>query len=318
MRVSGSRQLTTFALLFALIASLLAAVPAHAITGGQPDAGAHPQVAFIKAPLPPPDTGYLFCSGTLIAPTVVLTAGHCTFDLTDLGFTELLISFDDQITDVSTFYAAHQWFTHPDFAIADWPFTVDIGVVILDSPLDLPLGELPELGVLNEIIPKKGASRQTFTDVGYGQTGVETGGGPPQGAFPLERRQSTQRYHPGGNSNQTGIDHGLDELLFNLKANPSSRHGSGCGGDSGGPIFLGDSYTLVAIHTGGYRLGFDEVLCARLSSTNHRLDTPVVLNWLAQFEGVAVGAKAKAEKHKHDKTKAEKHKHGKAKRQGHR
>jgi hypothetical protein len=75
----------------------------------------------------------------------------------------------------------------------------------------------------------------------------------------------------------------LTDLLLMLKANPSSRHGSGCGGDSGGPIFVGDSFTLVAIHTGGYRLGVDGSLCGRLSSLNHRIDTPIVLDWLYQF-----------------------------------
>ena len=100
--------------------------------------------------------------------------------------------------------------------------------------------------------------------------------------FPLRRRQSTQTYHPGGND-LVGVIHGFSDLLLMLKANPSSRHGSGCGGDSGGPIFLDGTYTVVAVHTGGYRLGFDGQLCGRLSSLNHRVDTATVLNWLSQF-----------------------------------
>ena len=264
----------------AFIFMLLLATPAAAITGGQPDNGAHPQVGFIMAPAP--EGGFYFCSGTLIAPNVVLTAAHCTFLFSAIGATEVSVSFDDVITDDSTFHASHEWYSHPDYVDADWPFTVDIGVVILDEALDLPLASLPDPGLLDEIIPDHGASRQEFVDVGYGQTGVTTGGGPPQPNFPLERRQSSQRYHPGGND-QVGVIHGLTDLLLMLKANPSSRHGSGCGGDSGGPIFLGDTYTLVAIHTGGYRLGVDGALCGRLSSLNHRLDTPIVLNWLYGF-----------------------------------
>lgn len=80
-----------------------------------------------------------------------------------------------------------------------------------------------------------------------------------------------------------GAIHGMDELLLQLKSSPSARHGSGCGGDSGGPIFLGDSWTIVAIHTGGYRLGYDGAICGRISSLNHRIDTPQVLDWLYGF-----------------------------------
>ena len=278
MRVSRPFRPALFALLVAVLSSMLVAAPAYAITGGQPDNGTHPQVAFILAP----DVG--FCSGSLIAPNVVLTAAHCTSFFTDYHLTEVLVSFDDQVTADSTFYASHEWYTHPAYVDANWPFTVDVGVVIFDEALDLPLAELPDVGLLSDYIPAQGASKQTFTDVGYGQTGVDTGGGPPQPAFPLQRRMSTQTYHP-GNNQMVGVGHGLTDLHLTLKANPSSRHGSGCGGDSGGPIFLGDTYTLVAIHTGGYRLGFDGALCGRLSSLNHRLDTAVVLDWLAQFVG---------------------------------
>ena len=46
--------------------------PSAAITGGQPDGEGHPYVALLLAP------GETFCSGTLIAPRTILTAGHCT------------------------------------------------------------------------------------------------------------------------------------------------------------------------------------------------------------------------------------------------
>jgi secreted trypsin-like serine protease len=268
------------ALTLALLTLVLMAAPAGAITGGRPDGGAHPQVGMIIALFE--DGSFGFCSGTLIAPTVVLTAGHCTSFFDEAGVEQVLVSFDETVTSDSTFVTAHEWFTHPDYVDADWPFTQDVGVVILDEAVDLPLAPLPEAGLLETIIPRRGESRQVFVDVGYGQTGVETGGGPPRPNFPLERRQSSQRYAPGRNG-MVGVIHGLTETLVMLKASPSARHGSGCGGDSGGPIFLAGTTTLVAIHIGGYRLGFDGALCGRLSSLNFRLDTPVVLDWLAQF-----------------------------------
>src|SRR3954453_10215184 len=50
---------------------LLTATPALAITNGQPDGNGHPYVGIVY------NTRY-FCTGSLIAPTVFLTAGHCT------------------------------------------------------------------------------------------------------------------------------------------------------------------------------------------------------------------------------------------------
>ena len=57
---------------------LLAVVPmAQAITFGQPDGNGHPNVGAMIVQ-EPDGVKYLYCSGTLIAPTVFLTAAHCT------------------------------------------------------------------------------------------------------------------------------------------------------------------------------------------------------------------------------------------------
>lgn len=265
----------------ALLAGALASgSPAGAVTGGEPDDGRHPQVAFLMVELP---DGITFCSGSLISPTVVLTAAHCTSFWDEVGAEEVRVSFDDRVTAAGTFSTSTEWHTHPAYSDAAWPFTTDIGVVVLDEAVGFTPATLPEAGALDEIIPETGAAaNQKFVDVGYGQTGVEVGNGPPVASFPLQRRLSFQTYHPGRND-MVGVIHGIGPELLMLKANPSSRHGSGCGGDSGGPIFLDGGYTIVAIHTGGYRLGFDGQLCGRLSSLNHRVDRPDVLNWLAGF-----------------------------------
>ena len=62
-----------------LAAALLvaAAAPAAAITFGELDGTDHPFVGSIVVNIP--DTGlFQWCSGTLIAPQVFLTASHCT------------------------------------------------------------------------------------------------------------------------------------------------------------------------------------------------------------------------------------------------
>lgn len=78
---------TRIAALAALVALMLAAAPATAITrGGVPDAGEHPyvgQLVFYVPDVPssvyPDPGGWFSCSGTLVSDTVVVTAGHCTF-----------------------------------------------------------------------------------------------------------------------------------------------------------------------------------------------------------------------------------------------
>ena len=53
----------------------LAALPASAITGGEPDGEGHPNVALIVFY---DATGRFRCSATLASPTVLITAAHCT------------------------------------------------------------------------------------------------------------------------------------------------------------------------------------------------------------------------------------------------
>src|SRR4030095_14123001 len=60
-----------------LLAMLLAMGPAAAITNGQPDAGRHPYVGLMVA-LDEDGIPLWRCSGSLLSPTVFLTAGHCT------------------------------------------------------------------------------------------------------------------------------------------------------------------------------------------------------------------------------------------------
>jgi hypothetical protein len=37
------------------------------------------------------------------------------------------------------------------------------------------------------------------------------------------------------------------------------------------------------VHTGGYRMGYADRICGRITSLNHRIDVPVVLNWILQY-----------------------------------
>ena len=264
--------------------------PVGAITGGQPDGDAHPQVALLLVP------GITFCSGTLISETTILTAGHCTYgwdqilaDPEEYGWDgTVLVSFDPQaqvdenwmpVGDTGTWYEASSWLTHPDYEDDEWPFTYDYGLLYLDADQDLPdiePAELAPVGTLDPVIDTKGQSHLLFDDVGYGIQGKTVGGGPPWYAITWTRKIAVQTEAP-GNGSVSGIFH---ETWFITKNNPSPMKGGACGGDSGSSIFLHGTDQIVAVHTGGYSLGYEGVLCGRITSLNHRTDIQDVYDWI--------------------------------------
>lgn len=267
----------TISVLIALVILLATTMPAAAITGGQPDGNRHPYGALLLVP------GETFCSGTLIDENVVLTAGHCTsgWDADEVHVTFDTVAQVDENWEITggTWYTVDQVITHPDYDDAAWPFTPDYGIVILDEPVvGITPATLPTANLLDPIIDGSGQTAQRFVDVGYGVNGVTHDVKPYLPNVDWTRKFSVQRYNP-----SNGAVGAQDPLWLILQNVPSKNKGSACGGDSGSGVFLEGTNTVVAVHTGGYSLGYNGYLCGRLTSLNHRIDDPAILAWVSSF-----------------------------------
>src|SRR3954451_5996169 len=148
------RLLLTAALLLAL---LLPAAPASAITDGAVDGGAHPNVGGLVSPTQYADGTWIYCSGTLLSPTVFLTAAHCGDDGERFAVTfDTAYQAGDKVYS-GTFESDPRY----DQAQSDPP---DIAVVVLDKPVKaITPALLPGAGSLAEL-----SGTQQFTSVGYG------------------------------------------------------------------------------------------------------------------------------------------------------
>lgn len=282
MRFKTMRLALGAAALTALV-TLGASAPAGAITGGEPDGDRHPNVGLI---LFYDATGRFRCSATLVTPTVLITAAHCTFET--LGKT--LVTFNTAIAEnpPSPFpvaanpaqgytsaeieaagYLAGTAITHPNYSnFTDLDNWNDVGVVVLDKPVTgITPAQLAPTNYLNAY-EQPVLNKTIFDLVGYGTEVRKPDSGPqkPQPmSYPLIRRYTTS---PGQK---------LTPQILQMNGNPNdTRDGGGtCFGDSGGPVFL-NGY-LVAVTSYGYTSN-----CRYLDGLQ-RVDIPAVRDWLATF-----------------------------------
>jgi secreted trypsin-like serine protease len=245
-------------------AALLQIGPAGAIVNGQLDGNLHPSTGALIAEYRQAGQKDVLCSGSLIAPQVFLTAGHCTAFLSSIGISDVWVSFDSQITTSSPLIHGH-YVTNPDYGYSGQGGSSDphdIAVVLLDSAAPVAPVQLPTAGLLNSI----DLQSQTFTAVGYGTVRTGKTGGQNAFFFDSTRRYALQSFRS------------LETAWLNLSENPSTGSGGTCYGDSGGPHFLGGvSSTLqVSITITG------DTAC-RATDKTYRLDSASARNFLRNY-----------------------------------
>ena len=249
-------------LFVSLLLALVLASPAAAITNGQPDGSQHPYVGMVYN-----DT-YL-CSGTLIAPTVFVTAAHCTAAF-EAGGSQVYVTFAPEADFDPANALPGTPFTYPGFCIGCAPGlpgfdTDDVGVVVLDAPyVDVGFGQLPYAGQVSDL-----ENGTILTAVGYGVRGFERGGGPPQPSGIAVRYVAPVQFINDNNR--------IGDMFIKHSANPAQAKGGTCFGDSGGPIFAPDQATVL----GATSFGTNSV-CAGTGYAQ-RLDRPEILEWIASF-----------------------------------
>lgn len=184
------------------------------------------------------------CSGTLLAPKVVLTAGHCTGEPGE--FTAMRIFTESDVQNGNNTYPygggpnsieASSWLTYPGFTEAAFALR-DVGVIVLKKGVTLPTseyGQLPPVNALDGLRPSVGT---VFSAVGYGLQRVNAA------------QVTSEKVRMIANPHLLQINTGFTGTYSMLLSNNASTGGT-CFGDSGGPNFVGNTRTVAGVTSFG-------------------------------------------------------------------
>lgn len=240
----------------------LAAANAHAITWGQADGSKHPAVGAL-VDYDRHGTAYAFCTGTLVSPTVMLTAAHC-----NPGVEMVKVTFESKVVNGAAMHMG-RYIAHPGYRGAQSD-PHDIAVIVFDAPVaGITPARLPTAGLFDTLKSNGLLAGTKYTAVGYGgQERNFDDKGQPYIAYEDTREWSVSGFGA------------LNDAWLRLSQNNATGNSGTCFGDSGGPNFLGSGDGESDVIAGTTITG--DMQCVQ-SNVIYRLDTESARSFLAPF-----------------------------------